>query len=55
MAGRRVPPVVLTDEERAELEGLCRRRKTAQAMALRARIVLPRAFAAARDRQRALR
>jgi transposase len=40
MAGRRVPPVVLTDEEGAELEGLSRRRKTAQAMALRARIVL---------------
>lgn len=32
--------VVLTDEERAELESLSRRRKTSQALALRARIVL---------------
>jgi transposase len=40
MAGRRLPPVVLSEEERSELEGLSRRRKTAQAMALRARIVL---------------
>jgi transposase len=40
MAGRRLPPVVLSEDERRELEGLARRRKTAQAMALRARIVL---------------
>jgi len=32
--------MVLTDAERAELEGLAARRSTAQAMALRARIVL---------------
>lgn len=40
MAGRKLPPVVLTEKERAELEGLSRRHKTAQAIALRARIVL---------------
>jgi transposase len=33
-------PLVLTAEERAELEGLVRRRKTAQDLAVRARIVL---------------
>ena len=33
-------PLVLTDEERATLERLTNRRKTSQAMALRARIVL---------------
>jgi transposase len=41
MAGRRAAPqIVLRNEERAELEALSVRRKTAQAMALRARIVL---------------
>jgi transposase len=41
MAGRRVAPeIVLTDRERSELEALARRRKTAQALAMRARIVL---------------
>jgi transposase len=41
MAGRRVAPqIVLSEAERAALEGLAGRRKTAQAMAMRARIVL---------------
>lgn len=41
MAGRRAAPqIVLRDTERSELEALSRRRKTAQAMAMRARIVL---------------
>lgn len=40
MAGRKLPPVVLSQTERAELERLSRRQKTAQAIALRARIVL---------------
>jgi transposase len=40
MAGRTLPPVILSEDERAELEGLSARRKTAQAIALRARIVL---------------
>ncbi len=41
MTGRRAAPqIVLIDDERSELEGLARRRKTAQAMAMRARIVL---------------
>jgi transposase len=40
MAGRKLPPVILSEAERDELEGLSRRRKTAQAIALRARIVL---------------
>jgi len=34
------PEIILTDEEREELERLSRRRKTAQALALRSRIVL---------------
>ena len=38
--GRPKQPLVLTDEERLTLERLCNRRKSAQAMALRARIVL---------------
>ena len=38
--GRPKPPLVLTDEERLTLQRLVRRRKSAQAMALRARIVL---------------
>jgi transposase len=40
MAGRRLAPLVLTEEERSELKSLASRRKTAQALALRARIVL---------------
>ena len=38
--GRPKEPLVLTDEERVSLERLTRRRKSAQAIALRARIVL---------------
>ena len=38
--GRPVPPVILTDEERTTLERWTRRPKTAQALAMRARIVL---------------
>lgn len=41
MAGRcAAPQIVLSRDERAELEALASRRKTAQAMAMRARIVL---------------
>lgn len=40
MAGRKLPPVILSTSERAELERLAGRRKTAQAIAMRARIVL---------------
>jgi transposase len=41
MTGRRAAPeIVLRDDERRELEALARRRKTAQAMAMRGRIVL---------------
>jgi transposase len=41
MAGRRAAPeVVLSESERSELKALAGRRKTAQAMAMRARIVL---------------
>jgi transposase len=41
MAGRRsAPQIVLGEAERVELEALARRRKTGQAMAMRARIVL---------------
>ncbi len=40
MGDNRLDPLVLTDEERQDLEGWARRRKTAQALALRARIVL---------------
>src|SRR5439155_13936454 len=38
--GRPKAELVLTDEERTALERLVRRRKSAQAMAMRARIVL---------------
>ncbi|WP_345600712.1 helix-turn-helix domain-containing protein, partial [Saccharopolyspora rosea] len=38
--GPRLPELVLTDAERETLEGWARRPKTAQALALRARIVL---------------
>ena len=40
MPGRRAAGLVLTNAERAELQGLAAWRSTAQAMALRARIVL---------------
>ena len=40
MASPKLEPLVLTDEERQVLEGWARRRKTAQALALRSRIVL---------------
>jgi transposase len=40
MASPKLEPVVLTDDERQVLEGWARRRKTAQALALRSRIVL---------------
>jgi transposase len=40
MAGRRLAPLVLSDEERSELKFLAARRKTGQALAQRARIVL---------------
>jgi len=40
MAGRQLAPLILSDDERSELNSLARRRKTAQALALRARIVL---------------
>ena len=40
MAGRRAVALILTEAERAELQSLASRRSTAQAMALRARIVL---------------
>ena len=38
--GRPIPPVILTDEEQTTLERWTRRPKTAQALAMRARIVL---------------
>jgi len=40
VASPKLEPVVLTDEERSVLQGWGRRRKTAQALALRSRIVL---------------
>ena len=40
MGGRRLPTLELSDQERAEQKALASRRKTAQALALRARIVL---------------
>jgi transposase len=40
MAGRRLPALALSDEERSELKSLTSRRKTGQALAVRARIVL---------------
>jgi hypothetical protein len=38
--GRPLEPLVLSESERAELEALAARRKTAQALALRAKIAL---------------
>src|SRR3981081_3874781 len=40
MAGRQLAPLTLTDEELLELKAFAGRRKTAQALPLRARIVL---------------
>ena len=40
MPSPKLEPVVLTDEERQVLGGWARRRKTAQALALRSRIIL---------------
>ncbi len=40
MPSAKLPPVVLTDEERATLQQWTRRRRTAQATAMRARIIL---------------
>jgi transposase-like protein len=40
MAGRQLVALVLSETEHSELRGLATRRKTAQALALRARIVL---------------
>jgi transposase len=50
MAGRRLSPVVLSEAERSELEALSKRRKTAQSIALRARIVLAAATGAQNKR-----
>ena len=47
MASPKLEPVVLSDEERRVLEGWARRRKTAQALALRSRIILACADGAA--------
>src|SRR5438045_6347181 len=38
--GRPMPPLVVTEDQRATLESWTRRRKTAQALALRAKIIL---------------
>ena len=40
MASPKLEPLVLADDERQVLEGWARRRKTAQALALRSRIIL---------------
>jgi transposase len=50
MAGRRMAALVLSDDERTELSSLAARRNTAQALALRARIVL-RCATGAENRQ----
>jgi hypothetical protein len=47
MASPKLEPVVLSDDERRVLEGWARRRKTAQALALRSRIILASADGAA--------
>ena len=47
MASPKLEPVVLSDDERRVLEGWARRRKTAQALALRSRIILACADGAA--------
>ena len=51
MAGRQVAALVVSDDERAELVSLSSRRKTAQALALRARIVLACADNARNDKE----
>ena len=38
--GRRLPELKLSEEQRSTLQGWTRRRKTAQALSMRARIVL---------------
>jgi len=43
MTVQQLAPLILSDDERAELKSLTMRRKTTQALALRARIVLTRA------------
>src|SRR3972149_8455734 len=50
MSGRRLAALILSDDERAELTALAARRTTAQALALRARIVL-RCAAGAENQQ----
>ncbi len=50
MAGRRMAALVVSDDERTELSSLAARRNTAQALALRARIVL-RCATGAENRQ----
>jgi transposase len=50
MAGRRMAALILSDDERTELTSLAARRNTAQALALRARIVL-RCATGAENRQ----
>lgn len=40
MSAQRLAPLILSDDERTELQSLTMRRKTAQALALRSRIVL---------------
>ena len=52
MASPKLEPLVLTDDERQVLEGWARRRKTAQALALRSRIVLACADGAVGQRGR---
>ena len=47
MASPKLEPLVLSDDERRVLEGWARRRKTAQALALRSRIILACADGAA--------
>jgi transposase len=46
MAGRKLPAVILSADERAELQALAAGRKTAQALAMRARVVLSAATGA---------
>src|SRR5438105_9032720 len=53
--GRAKPPLELSEEERQTLERLTNRRTTAQALALRARIILACAEAAATNRAVAAR
>ena len=50
MASPKLEPLVLSDDERRVLEGWARRRKTAQALALRSRIILACADGGRRQR-----